>query len=209
MATLASKVRRVCVGTVATACAVLAGCGGDTPRLAGAVRTPPLTVNGLAVPQTDLSRERTHGELVPPPGELLLVNFGYTFCPDVCPTTMNDISIALSDLPDDQADRVTVAMITVDPERDTEAVLTDYLAHFFDEAIAVSTDDADLLAEVGATFAAQWEIAEHEPGDQYYDVAHTAVTYVVDDTGTVVVEWPFGFTVESMTSDLSTLLKKA
>lgn len=195
---------------VVACAAVLAACGGDdTPRLAGAVRTPPLTVAGLSVPQTDLSGARREGGLVPPDGELLLVNFGYTFCPDVCPTTMNDISVALSDLPADQAERVTVAMITVDPERDTEAVLTNYLGHFFDDAIAISTSDPDVLAAAGATFGAQWQIAEHEPGAEYYDVAHTAVTYVVDDTGTVVVEWPFGFTVESMASDLSTLLKEA
>lgn len=205
-----SATRNRRIGAMAGACvALLAACGGDSPRLAGAVRTPPLTVGGLSVPQTDLSGTRTEGELVPPAGELLLVNFGYTFCPDVCPTTMNDISVALSDLADDQAERVTVAMISVDPERDTEAVLTDYLGHFFDDAIAISISDPEVLAAAGSTFGAQWQIAEHEPGDEYYDVAHTAVTYVVDDTGTVVVEWPFGFTIDSMSSDLSTLLKKA
>ena len=53
----------------------------------------------------------------------------------------------------------------------------------------------------------QWEVEEHEPGEAY-EVAHTAVTYVVDDTGTVVVEWPFGLDSESMAADLRTLLEE-
>ncbi len=144
----------------------------------------------------------------PAEGELLLVYFGYTSCPDICPTTMSDITVALADLPDDQADRVSVMMVTVDPERDTETVLVDYLGHFFDDAVAARTTDPAELDAAGEAFGAQWEIAAHEPGDEYYDVAHSAITYVVDDTGTVVVEWPFGFAIESMTSDLKTLLKE-
>ena len=51
-------------------------------------------------------------------------------------------------------------------------------------------------------------VADHQPGDTTYDVAHTAVTYVIDDTGTVAVEWPFGFDDGDMTSDLRTLLEE-
>lgn len=189
---------------------LLAACGGDddTITLAGAVRTPPLQVGGVALPQLRSGGVHEVAPLRADPGELLLVYFGYTFCPDVCPTTMSDISVALADLPDDLAERVTVAMVTVDPERDTDEVLTNYLGHFVDGGIAVRSTDPAQLAAAGEAFGAQWEIAEHEPGEQYYDVAHSAITYVVDDTATVVVEWPFGMAIESMTSDLNTLLKE-
>jgi len=194
-------------GTVAAV--LLGACGSDdSGRLAGAVRTPPLVVDTVALPQLAADGTRQVAPLRADADELLLVNFGYTFCPDVCPTTMSDLSVALSDLSDERAERVTVAMITVDPERDTDEVLVNYLGHFFDDAIAVRPDDPAQLESAGQVFGAQWDIADHEPGEQYYEVSHTAITYVVDDTGTVVVEWPFGFTIESMTSDLNALLKE-
>lgn len=142
-----------------------------------------------------------------PEGEFLLVYFGYTSCPDVCPTTMADISAALVDLPPDRADRVRVAMVTVDPERDTDEVLAGYLDHFFSRGVALRTEEAAELETAAAAFGVQWQIEEHEPGEAY-DVAHTAVTYVVDDRGQVVVEWPFGFESEAMTSDLNMLLER-
>jgi protein SCO1/2 len=140
--------------------------------------------------------------------ELLVVYFGYTSCPDICPTTLNDVGIAVADLPADLAERVSVAFVTVDPERDTAEVLQSYLAHFVDRSVGLRSEDAGELAAAASVFGVQYEVAEHQPGDTTYDVAHTAVTYVVDDTGTVAVEWPFGFDNQDMTSDLRTLLEE-
>jgi protein SCO1 len=142
-----------------------------------------------------------------PDDGLYLVYFGYTSCPDICPTTMSDISVALGDLDDGLADRVTVAMVTLDPERDTDERLSQYLGFFFDRSLALRTTDPAALAEAAAAFGVQWEVGPHEPGESY-EVAHTAVTYVVDDTGTVVVEWPFGLDTELMTRDLTILLER-
>ncbi len=186
---------------------VVASCSADlrTGALAGAVRTPPLVVASISLP--DARNDAAPVTMKAPPGELYLVYFGYTSCPDVCPTTMSDISVALDDLSVAQASKVTVAMVTVDPERDTAGFLTGYLDHFFDHSIAMRTTDAAQLAAAAKAFGVKFEVAPHAPGDSY-TVAHTAVTYVVDDTGTVVVEWPFGLDTEAMTSDLSSLLNK-
>lgn len=197
------------VAVLAVLAVGLGACGGDEeePSLAGAVRTPPLDVGAVSLP--DASAGGAPMQLQAPAGELLLVYFGYTNCPDVCPTTMSDIRVALDDLSEgdaeDLAERVTVAMVTVDPERDTDEVLTGYLGHFFEDGHALRTDDPAALQAAADAFGVQWEIEEHEPGATYA-VGHTAITYVVDDTGTVVVEWPFGFETESMSSDLTTLL---
>jgi protein SCO1/2 len=184
---------------------LVAACGtDDDASLEGNVRNPPLDVSEVQLP------EAGGGALVPltaDDGELQLVYFGYTSCPDVCPTTLSDISVALDDLPDDLADRVTVAMVTVDPERDTAAVLDGYLDHFFADGLALRTADPAELAAAADVFGVQFEVEDHE-ADEPYDVSHTAMTYVVDDTGAVVVEWPFGFETESMTSDLTTLLRR-
>lgn len=200
--------RRVGAGVVLLAGLAMGACGDDGPgELAGAVRTPALDVAGVSLPSVGDGAGDEPLAMRAPPDELYLVYFGYTSCPDVCPTTMNDIRVALDDLPDDLADRVTVAMATVDPERDTDEAITGYLDHFFDRSLALRTTDPATLAAATEAFGVQWEVEEHAPGETY-DVAHSAITYVVDDTGTVVVEWPFGFDSESMTSDLRILLEE-
>jgi protein SCO1 len=186
--------------------ALMTGCGNDEPEgLDGIVRTPPLDVADVRLPEAG---DGTPVSVAAPEGGLHLVYFGYTSCPDVCPTTLSDISVALGDLPDDLAERVTVAMTTVDPERDTDEVLIGYLDHFVEQGLALRTDDPAELAAAADAFGVQFEVAEHDAGETIYDVSHTAMTYVVDDTGTVVVEWPFGFETESMTSDLTYLLRR-
>src|SRR5690606_40197961 len=94
---------------------------------------------------------------------LLLVYFGYTSCPDVCPTTMADVSAALVDLPPDKAGRVRVAMVTVDPERDTDEILAGYLAHFFSRGIALRTDAPTAIEAAAAAYGAPGQPQEHEP----------------------------------------------
>jgi protein SCO1 len=140
-------------------------------------------------------------------GELLLVYFGYLSCPDVCPMTMGDIKRAQADLGPELADRTTVAFVTLDPERDDGQRLRSYLELFFDDRYLGLTapDDAALVAltdQLGVRF----EVEEHAPGDERYDVAHSAITYVVDDTGTVVRELPFGTTASDYARVVRTLL---
>lgn len=182
------------------------GCGGDDEQaLAGVVREPALEVASVTMPDAIGGREVT---MRADPGSLLVVYFGYTSCPDICPTTLSDLSIAVRDLPVELADRVTVAFATVDPDRDTSDVVGGYLGSFFPDGVALRTEDPAQLATAADAFGVQFEVAEHTAGDRSYDVAHTAVTYVVDDAGTVVVEWPFGFAPEDMTADLTHLLAK-
>jgi protein SCO1/2 len=175
------------------------------PTLAGGVRTDPLDVSAVVLP--DVANGGAALPMVAPTGELLVVYFGYTSCPDVCPMTMSTVSDAIESLDDGLPSRVGVAMVTLDPERDTNEQLTAYLGHFFEDGHALRTTDPAALQAAASTFGVRWEVEEHEPGDRY-EVAHTAITYVVDDTGTVVVEWPFGFETELMTSDLETLLAR-
>lgn len=195
--------------TLLVAVVVLGACGsGDGDEtLGGMTRTPALSVGEVEL--LDVSSQ-PDGEPVPmraPDGELLLVYFGYTSCPDICPTTMSDISVAVNDLPADKAQRVTVGMVTVDPDRDTPDVLAAYLGHFFDAPLPLrAVDEVDLTTAADA-FGVRYEVADHEPDDTAYEVSHSAVTYVVDDTGKVAVEWPFGFDSEQMTSDLAKLLE--
>jgi protein SCO1/2 len=198
---------------------LLAGCGdsdsdgdgatGDDGALAlaGVVRTPALDVSAVELPNAS-GTEPVPTAMRADDGEVLLVYFGYTSCPDICPTTLSDISVALGDLSPDLAERVTVGMVTVDPERDTAEVLSGYLGHFFERSMALRTEDPDALATAASAFGVRYEVAEHEAGDDAYEVSHSAVTYVVDDTGTVLVEWPFGFESADMAADLTAVLER-
>ncbi len=196
---------------VVFATAVGAGCsrgGAEQSRgLLGVVRDPALSVGGVTLLDSSGDEPRPIS-LTPPTGELYVLYFGYTSCPDVCPTTLADLRVALDELPVEQAAKVTVGMTSVDPERDTPDVVRRYLAHFFDRALPLSATDPAALAAAAQAFGVRYEVAEHEPGSTGYDVSHTAVTYVVDDSGKVAVEWPFGFDSDEMAKDLLTLLKK-
>ena len=192
---------------------VTAGCGGGggsdgsgPPKLLGVVRTPALKVGDVKL--LDVSgAEPKPVAMAAPKGDLRLVYFGYTSCPDICPTTMSDLSVAIGDLPAADKGRVTVAMVTVDPDRDTPEVLREYLASFFEHPLPLRAADPAALEAAAQAFGVRYEVADHKPGSSDYEVSHSAVTYVVDDTGTVVVEWPFGFDSEQMTKDLKTLLE--
>ena len=211
------------VAALALAVVALAGCGGgddgsargaadSTGRsgsdgtLSGVVRQPPLQVASVTLPDVTVGADGAPFAMQAPPGELLLVYFGYTSCPDICPTTLSDIGRAVKQLPADDRDRVQVAMATVDPDRDSGQILTSYLDTFVKgRGVALRTTDP---AQQQAAEDAFRVVAKRVPDGESYSFEHTAVTYVVDDTGTVVVEWPFGTSSATMAHDMEVLLSR-
>lgn len=177
--------------------------GPAAPGLLGVVRSPSLSVEDVTL----LDASGAPVEMKAPAGELYVLYFGYTSCPDICPTTMSDLRVAIDDLEPAESARVTVGMMSVDPERDTPEVVREYLGHFFDRALPLAALDSGALSAATEAFGVRYEVADHDPGATDYEVSHSAMTYVVDDSGTVVVEWPFGFDSEQMTKDLRTLLE--
>ncbi len=147
-------------------------------------------------------------EMVADPGELLLVYFGYLSCPDVCPTTLSDLGGALEAMPPEEAARVSVAMITVDPERDEGPQVATYVSVFVDRPHGLVAPDAAALNLAGERFGARWEIEEHEPGATDYGVGHTATVFVVDDTGQVIWEFNFGLEAPDIARTLRGLLEE-
>ena len=187
---------------------ILAGCGSDSPgKLNGITREPPASTGKLTLPDESPAASGRETLVRGPEGGLLLVYFGYTFCPDVCPTSMADLRLALAELDPDQRERVRVAMITVDPERDTGRVLNNYLGHFFEEGEfhSLRTSDPDRLTRVEKAFGASHKLGQPDE-DGNYDVDHTAQIFAVNDRGTVLVEWPFMTKPDLIAEDLKSLL---
>lgn len=182
---------------------LVVACGAGSEELTGFVREPVPDVGDRTLPA--VSSGGADFSLVAPDDGLLVVYFGYTSCPDVCPTTMSDLRSAVKDLGND-ADRVEVAMATIDPGRDHDELLTNYVHAFFGDGHALRTDDPDELASVAEVFGAVYSVEETADGD--IEVVHTGHTYVVDDQGKLRLTWPFGTTTEDMTSDMRILLRE-
>ncbi len=214
---------RTTVAAVAVA-VLLAACGGGTATgpggaaagpggdggLTGIVRTSPLEVGSVSLPDVTDPAARAGGRveddrfvMSAAEGRLLLVYFGFLSCPDVCPTTLADARTALSRLEDEERGRVDVVYVTVDPGRDGPAELAAYLTAFFPMHHALRAEGAELDAALDA-FLASAEVTVAADGD--VEVTHTAVLYAVDDTGTVVVEWPFGTSATALAGDLQVIL---
>lgn len=192
---------------VATACA-------DEEALHGVVRERPLEVGGLSLPDVTDAALRAgglveDGRLVmraASPDRLLLVYFGFLNCPDVCPTTLADLRSALAVLDASQRERVDLAFVTVDPDRDGPEELAAYLPHFAPQHHAVRAPMAELTPVMDAFLASA---AVELQADGTVDVAHTAVLYAVDASGRVVIEWPFGTSATMLADDLAVLLADA
>lgn len=112
-------------------------------------------------------------------GKWLLVFFGYTRCPDVCPTTLSEIAEAMVKL-GPLADRVQPLFVTVDPTRDTQPVLADYTAAF-DQRILGLTGTPDQIAAAASAYRVYY--AKRVVGDDYY-MDHTGTVYVMRPDGT-------------------------
>jgi protein SCO1/2 len=183
----------------------LAACGDSGPYIpAGLVRTPYPEVGHLALPESTNGGVDFHFQAQP--RELLLLYFGYTGCPDICPTTLADLRSALRDV-GDRAQRVEVAFATIDPNRDTDSVMTAYIHAFFADGHGLRTDDPDLLAEVAAPLGVSYSVSEPNE-DGHIDVVHTAWVYVIDDQGRLVLMWPFGTEPEDIARDIKNLFKE-
>lgn len=140
-------------------------------------------------------------------GDIALVFFGYTYCPDVCPLTLVDVRSVLDDLRAGR-ERVRVIFISTDPERDTPEVLSKYLAAFDPEFIGL-TDDFAKVQEVMKPFGAFAEKGEATGSQAGYLVSHTALLYLVDLKKREIVSfYPFNFEPEDLKADLTHLLQK-
>ena len=115
-------------------------------------------------------------------GKPFLVFFGFTHCPDVCPTTLFEVSEILRALGPD-ADRARALFITVDPERDTPAAMKDYLSSF-DPHMSGLTGDPAQIAAVAKAYRVYFKKVPLDDGS--YTMDHTAIVYLMDKTGRFV-----------------------
>jgi protein SCO1 len=136
-------------------------------------------------------------------GKLALIFFGYTHCPDICPTTLNEFQSIYLGLKD-RADEALFIFITVDPERDSPEILKEYLAYFNPNFIGLTSDRKTLEAVWQGYGVYQ---AQQEAGSAAgYLVDHSTRVYLVDAIGNLVITYPFGFESQKISEDMLHML---
>jgi protein SCO1/2 len=131
-------------------------------------------------------------------GRPFLAFFGFTHCPEICPTALFDISEILNRLGPDAA-KINAVFITVDPERDTPAKLKDYLSSFNPRLIAVG-GDPQALADVAKAYRVYYKKVPLKDGD--YTMDHTAIVYLMDKNGQFVAPFSLKRKPEDAAADL-------
>jgi protein SCO1/2 len=174
-------------------------------------RLGPYEYRGILLPAPehvdDFTLTTHHGEqaqLADWRGQIAVFYFGYTYCPDVCPTTLASLSSALDKLKPAEKEQIQVVLVTVDPERDTPEVLAEYLAHF-DPAFLGLTGAADEIALAAEAFGVFYEKGPGSVASGYL-VDHTATLSVLDREGRLRLLFPFGTAAEDIATDLRHLI---
>jgi len=139
-------------------------------------------------------------------GNVVLLFFGYTSCPDVCPTTMAELKQALDELDEDDAKQVQVLFVTVDPERDTPERVQEYVDHFNSDFIGLSGTESE-LTEVWKKYGVFRENVEGTSAAGYL-VNHTARVTLIDRDGNLRLSYAFDTPVDSIVHDLKLLFKE-
>lgn len=134
-------------------------------------------------------------------GKVVVLFFGYMHCPDVCPTTMADLTQVMGKLGSD-ADKVQVLFVTVDPERDTPELLAQYVPAFHPSFMGLY-GDAHSTAEVAKAFNVMYQ---KQPTTAGYNVDHSAGTFLIDPSGRVRLISPYGQRTDWLEQDIRLLL---
>jgi len=153
----------------------------------------------------DFVLQGSHGELFKlsnARGSVVILGFGFTHCPEICPVTLANVSRVMKNL-GDAADDVQVVYITVDPERDTVARLREYMKHFHPRFIGL-TGDATELADIRRQYGILIEKEEHKNGN--YEVHHSSYLYLIDRQGLLRALVPYGKSVADIVHDVQILL---
>jgi protein SCO1 len=177
-----------------------AAAAADAPELKAGVFSPPRQAPEFALEGSDgraLSLSRFKGKVV-------LLGFGFTWCPSVCPTTLATLAQARRKLGSAAAADVQIVYITVDPERDKAERMKEYLAAF-DPTFVGGTGTTQRLAAVRKDYGV---FAEKKGQGKDYQVAHSSFTYLIDRSGSLRALMPYGHGPDDYVHDLRILLNE-
>ena len=138
-------------------------------------------------------------------GKLVLLYFGYTFCPDICPGTLANVAQALREM-GTKADDVQLIMVSLDPDRDTPEKLKEYMGHFYPSFIGI-TGEKEKIDEITSLYGVFYQKKDGSEATGYL-IDHTATLMVLDREGYLKLVFPFGVTSEEIADDLKYMLRQ-
>jgi len=133
-------------------------------------------------------------------GRFMLVFFGFTHCPDVCPAELQVMSASLQALGDKAADIIPI-FITLDPERDTPAVMADYVKNFGSRFVGL-TGSPEAIAAAAKAYRVAYSKQTDDPKASAYSIDHSEFAYLMGRDGQYVTHFPYGTPTEKMTETL-------
>jgi protein SCO1/2 len=138
-------------------------------------------------------------------GKPVLLYFGYTFCPDVCPTTLADM-VRIKRQLGEQADQVQYVMVSLDSDRDSPQVLKTYLANF-DEAFIGMQGEPRILRKIGSEYGLYFKKQEIAATSAAYLMDHSTALYLIDEQGRLRMIYGYGIPASVVSSDVQTYLE--
>lgn len=181
----------------------------DTTTLSSAPPPPPTAGTRLEPPRTVANFTLTSHEGEPLSlsdleGKIVLLYFGYTFCPDICPASLADFVHVKRNL-GEQADQVAFVFVSVDGERDTPDVLARYLSAFDPQFIGLTGEEQE-IRKIGVDYGLFFEKVEVEGTSADYLVDHTAASFLIDSERQLSVIYAYGTPPEVISNDILTFL---
>ena len=173
-------------------------------QLADPAAAGPEGINPRYLLQASSGRAIMDGDF---PHRFQLISFGYTFCPDICPTTLLEMAALLKQL-GDIAPHVQPIFISVDPERDTPAHLHQYLA-FFDQRIIGATGKPEFVKRAAESFKVRYEkVVEPGASTQNYAIDHSAGMYLLAPGGRFIAKFTYGMPLNEIFERLNAEVKQ-
>lgn len=172
----------------------------DVPT-AGTLIDPPKPLSDFTLASSEGGKPLSLSQLR---GKPVLLYFGYTFCPDVCPTTLAEFIRVKKDLAS-RADQLAVLMVSVDPERDTPAVLERYMKAFDPSFIGMTSDEAT-LRRIGGEYGLFYQRQAVSGSSAAYLMNHSAASYLIDPQGQLRMIYSYGTPHTVIAPDVERLL---
>ena len=154
------------------------------------------------------SKEGQHWQADDFKGNYSLVFFGFTNCPDICPTTLLDMQKIDKKLTDQGLQKPRFVFVSVDSDRDTPAVMKEYIGFFNPEFVGLSGDAPNILS-LASQLGVAYKVADHQPGDLIYDVDHSAALFLIDPNGERIGLFSAPHDINQITADLAQLMEPA
>ena len=137
-------------------------------------------------------------------GKYMLISFGYTYCPDVCPTELQVISAAL-DILGEKAKDIQPIFITIDPERDTPQVLAQYMPNFHPRYIGL-TGSQEAIDKVAKAYRAYYAKSDNSGGGDYL-MDHSSIIYLMDKQGTFLKHFSYGTDAKALAAAIEAAIQ--